>query len=99
MDNIVSKVEGFSKTKPHSNLKHNLRKFEEKTIKILTNHGAIIINEAYKGGAIVKMNNKSGATVKNNKDHYKDMLENIIDNVEYYEKLSTDSHKTVLQNK
>ena len=86
LDNFISKVEDFPKTKLLNNKKQNLTERESKAMKALKNDDTIIIKEADKGGA----------TVIKNKQHYKEMVHSIITDTEYYEKLDKDPHKDTL---
>ena len=61
----------------------NISKTESEAIESLQNNESIIIKEADKGGASVIMD----------KEHYKQMVETIINDSSYYEKIAADSHK------
>ena len=77
----------FQKLKQIANLKPNLNKTESNAIKTLQSDDTIIIKEADKGGATVIMN----------KEHYQEMVETIILDTDYYEKLSENPHKDTAQ--
>ena len=88
LDKFISTVEEFPKTKnSKSKIKQNLCKSEYNAIKSLQNDQSIIIKEADKGGTTVIMN----------KEHYKEMVESIINDTEYYEQLDGDPYKTIGQ--
>ena len=87
LDKFITRVEDFPKTKTNSKLKPNLNKTESNAIKTLQSDDTIIIKEADKGGATVIMN----------KEHYQEMVETIILDTDYYEKLSENPHKDTAQ--
>ena len=70
--------------KSNSNNKYNISLAERNAIKSLANDQSIIIKEADKGGAVVIMD----------REHYKEIVENMLLDKKYYEKLDTDSQKT-----
>ena len=81
-------IEEFPKTKKNnSNLKQNLSKSEYNAIKALHNDQSIVIKEADKGGTTVLLN----------KEHYQEMVETIIDDKEYHEKLEGGPNKNTVQ--
>ena len=63
---------------------------ESNAIKSLQNDDSIVIKEADKGGGV-------GTTVIMDKTHYKEMVETIINDNDYYEKLASDTHKETMQ--
>ena len=71
-------------------MKPNLNKRESNAIKTLQNDDSIIIKEADKDGG-------RGTTVIMDKTHYKEMVETIINDNDYYEKLASDPHKETMQ--
>ena len=56
---------------------------ETEAIKTLANDTSIVIKEADKGGATIKMD----------QSHYKDMVENTLKDNKFYEKLYSDPSK------
>ena len=89
LDKFVTTVEEFPKTKRNKKLKPNLNKLESNAIKSLQNDNWIVIKEADKGGG--------GTTVIMAKTHYKEMVDTIINDNDYYEKLASDHHKETMQ--
>lgn len=87
LDKFIASVEDFPKTKPKNKLKPNLTKYESKAIKSLQNDDTIVIKEADKGGATIIMD----------KQHYREMVDTIINDEEYYEKMDKNPHKDNLQ--
>ena len=71
--------------KSNSNNKHNISLAERNAIKSLANDQSIIIKEADKGGAVVIMD----------REHYKEIVENMFSDKKYYEKLDTDPQKWI----
>ncbi|VDH91710.1 Hypothetical predicted protein, partial [Mytilus galloprovincialis] len=69
-----------------SHVKSNLPKSQQKTIKKLQNDESIIIKEADKGGGIVIMD----------KDHYKDMVLNQLEDGVFYQKLNGNRDKSTM---
>ncbi|XP_071171038.1 uncharacterized protein [Mytilus edulis] len=69
-----------------SHVKSNLPKSQQKTIKKLQNDESIIIKEADKGGGIVIMD----------KDHYKDMVLNQLEDGLFYQKLNGNRDKSTM---
>ena len=84
LDKFILKVEDFQKTKPQSNWKPNLTKSESNAIKALKSDDTIIIKEADKGSTTVIMG----------KQHYREMVNTMISDMEYYETLDKDPHRT-----
>ena len=70
--------------KSNLNNKYNISLAERNAIKSLANDQSIIIKEADKGGAVVIMD----------MEHYKEIVENMLSDKKYYEKLDTDPQKT-----
>ena len=70
--------------KSNLNNKYNISLAERNAIKSLANDQSIIIKEADKGGAVVIMD----------REHYKEIVENMLSDKKYYEKLDTDPQKT-----
>ena len=83
LDKFISTIEEFPKTKPNAISKPNIIKSESNAIKSLQNDHSIIIKEADKGGATVIMD----------REHYKEMVENTLNDRGYYEVLETNPHK------
>ena len=75
-------VEDFH-LEPQKKTKPNLSKMETEAIKTLANDTSIVIKEAYKGGATIIMD----------QSHYKNMVENTLNDKNFYEKLDSDPSK------
>ena len=84
---IYSTIESFPRTKIHYNIKQTLSKSEYRTIKSLQNDESIIFKEADKGGTAVIMD----------KEHYREMIEVIINDKNCGEKLPGDPHRDIGQ--
>lgn len=82
LDEFIETVENFPKTSCKT-VKQNLSRPEWEAINDLKNDNTIIIKEADKGGASVIMD----------KEHYKSMVENILNDEAYYSKLNTHPEK------
>ena len=88
LDKYINTIQEFPKTKTNnSNIKQNLSKSEYNAINTLQNNQSIVIKEADKGGTTVILN----------KEHYQEMVETIINDNKYYEKLEGDPNKNTGQ--
>lgn len=83
LEKCISNIENIPIAKNNKNLKKNTNKEEKFAIKSLSEDTSIVIKEADKGGATVIMD----------REHYKKMTFNILNDVDYYEKLKSDPTK------
>ena len=82
----IQTVEDFP-LDPQKKTKPNLSKMETEAIKTLANDTSIVIKEADKGGATIIMD----------QSHYKDTVENTLNDKNVYETLDSDPSKAIYE--
>ena len=83
LEKYIQSIEDFPLELQNNKTKPNLTKMENEAIKYLANDNSIVIKEADKGGATIIMDQAN----------YKNMVEDILTDTNFYEKLDADPSK------